>query len=678
MNDDGGREAPAYGLALLFPVAFLGLTLLTRFGNAVYWGGLAGGAMLAALFVLPLLYAIPRGRTLWARHRGWLLAVQLVLTYAPLAVLGQHWINAGAGLLAGLVLLTLAAPGSWLLFGAIAVVEAVRIAVLGIPWDGPKAAFYTWMLVAPVVTGLAFFGLVRLGDLVVALRAARTELAELAVTAERQWSADRLRTAIGDQLEVVAGRTRAALTALPDSRDQARTQLAEVAGAARRALEQVRTAVAADQARPQADADPRLADASLAPRLARLTLAVVLGGQAVILTSNILVARGPGIAVAGAIVTIVVLVALQLQHSLGWRADARPRGWPLTLAAQTLLPFAWLPAYDWNVLTLAGIAAGSALLLLPRRWGWIVFACVVGGVGVAWGLPVLGIYYGIGNRSVYAVATDNATVLYQMGAAATAGIVVYGLSRLTDLTERVEAIRRELARAAVERERQRVAQDTHDLLGLGLSAVALKSDLATRLIGRDDARAGRELETILRLTGQARADLRAVTTGEGEVSLLNELEAARDVLESAGVDVEVRAELADRALPENIDPMLATVLREAVTNVLRHAEATRCEIELTLDEGDVRLRVANDGVRAESASTADSRQGGGHGLTNLAGRAAVVGGRLSAGVDAGRFELTVRAPLAPSASGGEDALAPGDPAYGVDEEVRRTVLDQEP
>src|SRR2546430_1050631 len=124
------RAAPAHRLVLLLPVAFLGLTLLTRFGNAVYWSGLGGGAVLVALFALPLLYTAPLGRALWSRHRGWLLAVQAILTYAPLVVFGQHWINAAAGLLAGLLLLTVAAPKSWLLFGAVVMVEAIRIAVL--------------------------------------------------------------------------------------------------------------------------------------------------------------------------------------------------------------------------------------------------------------------------------------------------------------------------------------------------------------------------------------------------------------------------------------------------------------------------------------------------------------------------------------------------------------------
>jgi two-component system sensor histidine kinase DesK len=383
----------------------------------------------------------------------------------------------------------------------------------------------------------------------------------------------------------------------------------------------------------------------VAPRLARVTLVVVLGANAAILLSNILVAGGAPLAMAAAAGTIVTVSALQLHHSLGWRAGSRPYAWRWTLTAQTLLPFAWLPAYDWNVLTLAGTAAGSALLLLPRRWAWTAFAAVLASVGLAWALPVLGLYYGIGNRDVFVVATDNATILYQIGAAATAGIVVYGLSRLTDLAEQVQAVRRGLARAAVERERLRVAQDTHDLLGLGLSAVALKCDLAGRLIGRDDARARGELEALLRLAAQARAEIRSVTTGEHGLSLRAELTAAGDVLASAGIAAEVRPETPGGQLPEEIDAVLATVLREAVTNILRHSTATRCKIELTVGEGAARLRVANDGVTDERGPERAPERPGGHGLANLSARAEALGGRLSARAEDGRFELAVRVPL---------------------------------
>src|SRR5208282_4850618 len=113
----------------------------------------------------------------------------------------------------------------------------------------------------------------------------------------------------------------------------------------------------------------------------------------------------------------------------------------------------------------------------------------------------------------------------------------YGLSRLAGLTVRLEALRGELARAAVLEERVRVARDIHDLLGLGLSAVALKTDLIARLIGRDDARARAEIAEVRRICAAAIADMRLVT-GEGcRLSLAAELTQARELLLSGGVDL---------------------------------------------------------------------------------------------------------------------------------------------
>ncbi len=698
MGDGGGSAAPLPRLVAAIPVAFLCLSLLTRFGNAVYWSGLSGGVVLACLFVPPLLYTVPRGRALWARHPYRLLAVQAVLTYAPLAAFGQNWINIAPGLLAGLLLLAVPPPRSWLLFGGVLAAEVVRIAVLGIPAQLSTAAIVTWMLVAPANTGLAFYGLVRLADMVKALHAARAELAHLAVARERRQAADRLRGAVDDHLEAVAALVEDALAALPGTPDRARNLVTEASGRARRALAQIRAVIATDRprddhgeadrpgghaeeplpdggqdARPRPKAGPLTRPAGLpalrarlagtgvggevggeaggdvAPRRARWTLAVVLASYGAILMANIVTAGGAPLAMAGAAATIVAVAALQLYHSFGWGAGSPPRDRGWTLAAQILLPFAWTPAYDWNVLTLAGTAAGSALLLLPRLWGWAVCTAVLAGVGVAWTLPVLGVYYGANNRYVQVVATDKATVLYQLGAVATAAIVVYGLSRLTGLAEQVAAARRELARSAVERERLRVAQDTHDVLGLGLSAVALKCDLAGRLIGRDEARARAELQALLRLTAQSRADIRAVAADTGTLSLAAELAFARDLLASTGITVEVRDETHGAPLPAAVDEVLATMLREAVTNVLRHAPgATRCEIELAADENEVRLGVTNDGAVGEPAAAgAASGRAGGHGLVNLTGRAAALGGGVTtaADVERGRFALTVRVPL---------------------------------
>ena len=117
------------------------------------------------------------------------------------------------------------------------------------------------------------------------------------------------------------------------------------------------------------------------------------------------------------------------------------------------------------------------------------------------------------------------------------GLLVFGLTRFAWLAVRLENLRGELARKAVAGERLRMARDTHDLLGLGLSAIAMKADLIGKLIGRDDARAGKEMAQLTRVCAAARADVRLVAGEARDLPLGAELAAARDVLASAGIEV---------------------------------------------------------------------------------------------------------------------------------------------
>jgi two-component system, NarL family, sensor histidine kinase DesK len=222
------------------------------------------------------------------------------------------------------------------------------------------------------------------------------------------------------------------------------------------------------------------------------------------------------------------------------------------------------------------------------------------------------------------------------------GLMVYGLSRLTDLAHEVGAARRELARMALAQERLRLSRDTHDLLGLGLSTIALKCDLITRLIGRDNANAHSQLDQLLQVAAKAHGDLRSVT-GEAHhrLSVHTELAAAGDTLASAGV--EVRIDVPTAPLPTATEAVLAMVLREAVTNILRHAAARQCTIRLSTTEDVIRLHITNDGVRAPDAPST-----GGAGVANLRARVHALGGHLTAGPDGqGEFELTAEIPVPP-------------------------------
>ena len=616
-------DAVAPRHAWIFAATFLCLVLPARLATSAYPAGPGGGAIAAALFVLPLLYTVPRGRVVWDHHKGWLLASQAILTFLPFAILGRSWAALFSGLLGGLLLLTVRATVSWILFAGAVAVELLLRTVLPLP--GQTFVSTGWTFIVAVNTAVTLFGLVRLADLVINLRATRTELATLAVSRQRSRSADRLRKAIGDRLDVVAVHSRAALPLVDADPGAARVELAEAAKVARQALDQVRATVTGDDT-DHGVTDARLDGETVAPRVARLVLLVVLCAFLAQLLLNMFASHLPVTAKVSAAAVILTVLAAQLYHTLERRNGLRPRGWPWTLAAQVLGVASFWVFDELAILGLAGFAAGSVLLLFPGRWAWAVLAATAAGVGVL-----------VAARSGYGIFDG----VYIGASTAATGLVVYALSRLTDVADRVGFARRELARMAVVQERLRVARDTHDLLGLGLSAIALKCDLAMRLIERDNGRSRGEIEQLLDITARALDDLNSVTGDLRQpLSLRNELATARDTLSSAGI--EVRADVAVEPFTGTVDEVLATVLREAVTNVLRHANATWCTIRLARTGDVVRLEIANDGADGRGTSHT-----GGSGIGNLRARTATLGGSLLAGPDgANRFTLVAEIPLA--------------------------------
>ena len=160
-----------------------------------------------------------------------------------------------------------------------------------------------------------------------------------------------------------------------------------------------------------------------------------------------------------------------------------------------------------------------------------------------------------------------------------------------------KAIRRsqaEVERVAQVAERERIARDLHDLLGHTLSVIALKSELANKLIERDTERAGREVAEVERISREALAQVREAVSGYRRQGLQGELDSARLALEAAGIEFELVGEPPEA--PPAAESVLAMVLREAVTNVIRHADARRCRIAVNSGEQHIELTVQDDGV----------------------------------------------------------------------------------
>ncbi|MGW0565303.1 sensor histidine kinase [Streptomyces sp. NPDC003016] len=361
-----------------------------------------------------------------------------------------------------------------------------------------------------------------------------------------------------------------------------------------------------------------------APRLARTILLAVLLSYTLITVLNILDAGLSSPAVAAAVAALLAILGLQLTHSATGADRAPLPRRCLSLGAQALLtylPIVSLRA-EWG--SMAGFLAASLLLLLRPPVAWTMY----GAVGLSMLVPPV-----LDGRPV-------ADSVYLCLSTLITGLVVYGLSRLAELVQEVHATRGELAHLAVTSERLRFSRDLHDLLGFSLSAITLKSELINRLIPTHPERAMSEIEEVLSISRQSLADVRRVASGFREMSLEQEIKSAQSVLGAA--DIEVRVEVSLGRISPQSDTVLATALREAVTNLLRHSKADHCAVEAVRQHGRVRLSVINDGV---DPAYRDLSPHSGSGLGNLESRLRSVGGSLTSGRAEDRtFRLVAEAP----------------------------------
>ncbi|MEU3981714.1 sensor histidine kinase [Streptomyces sp. NPDC026672] len=274
---------------------------------------------------------------------------------------------------------------------------------------------------------------------------------------------------------------------------------------------------------------------------------------------------------------------------------------------------------------LLGLAAG-AVLRGPRlgRFGLALTAVagVVSGVRDGW------------NAVNIAYSTFLATMV-------TAAIL-----SLSEAVRELRAAREELARRAVEKERLRFSRDLHDLLGHTLSVIVVKSEAARRLAGRDLDAALAQIGDIESVGRQALTEIREAVTGYREGSLATELERAASALSAARVEPVVKQ--SGTPLAPQTEALLGWVVREAVTNVVRHSDATRCEITVEGSAGRVRLTVNDNGT---GAVVTEPREGiGGTGLKGLTERLATAGGSLHAARGRSGFTVTAELPVEPTGS----------------------------
>ncbi|MGW5717665.1 sensor histidine kinase [Amycolatopsis sp. NPDC003865] len=281
----------------------------------------------------------------------------------------------------------------------------------------------------------------------------------------------------------------------------------------------------------------------------------------------------------------------------------------LALVAQALLGYG--PMVQLGALWSAagGFLAGGLLLAVrpARAVPAAGLVCVVEGLLAAWAA-------GSAEAGFAGVVS-----------AAIAALALSGAGAAVRLTAEREEERRALKRDAIAEERKRFSRDVHDLLGLSLSAITLKGELVDRLVIGQPGRAKEELAELLTMSRRALADVRTVAAGYRELSLDDECRAAAAVLSAAGTRVTVaRSGTAD--LPPEVATALAAVLREGVTNVVRHSTASWCAFSVSKEDGTAWLEIVNDGA----GGPADGGTGSGSGLRNLVDRVESLGGTLAA------------------------------------------------
>lgn len=333
--------------------------------------------------------------------------------------------------------------------------------------------------------------------------------------------------------------------------------------------------------------------------------------------------------------------------------------WLTAIAALAFLPmyFGFYWTRGWRRVGLLLAMGSLSVVLLPANVfanTFLVYANVLAAF-LPWG-PMLAVIaatqamYALGGLMLDAPMTlFVSTVLFMGLMSALCNRVWIAKARANQALRLSQDEIRRLAQVA---ERERIGRDLHDLLGHTLSVIAIKAELASKLALRDPSASQREIADVERVAREALGQVRRAVAGMRAMGLRAEFASARLALAAVEVDFDYRSD--ELALHPETETVLALALREAATNVIRHAQARRCSAELARSGDIVRLAIRDDGLGGARAD--------GNGLMGMRERVEAIGGELrlqSANGEGTLLELRVpwRAPPAPGAASG-DAPAP--------------------
>lgn len=342
-------------------------------------------------------------------------------------------------------------------------------------------------------------------------------------------------------------------------------------------------------------------------RMRRYTTASIVG--VVALYGAMAMFQSPNWAITAALVASSVAAAV---YAVFWERTA-----PLWLTVATFA----VTGGTWVAAVVVGEAPGAVVLFAvslitftftrpARHWGWLIAAAAVASVG-----PV--------GVAMIAAPSRDYSEWFALPIIATIGAVaVFGLNRYGfNLYLEIDAARATAAELAVVQERYRFAADLHDIQGHTLHVIRLKTQLADRLLDSNPSAAHEHLREAQQLIAETLADTKKLAFGDRHVAFASELANAQALVTAAGIDWSVEGTIPRFAH----DELFGLVMREATTNLLRHAQATR--VRVLLAPG--RLEIVNDGSPLMPRSLS--------GLARLGERFVAIGGTLDTRSTNGEF-----------------------------------------
>ncbi|MED0960204.1 sensor histidine kinase [Bacillus paramycoides] len=188
-------------------------------------------------------------------------------------------------------------------------------------------------------------------------------------------------------------------------------------------------------------------------------------------------------------------------------------------------------------------------------------------------------------------------------------------------------------------ERQRIARDLHDTLGHTLSLITLKSQLVEKLIVKNPERVSIEAKEITQTSRTALKQLRELISDMRMITVEEELEQIKAILQAANIELEVKQEANSSSLSPIEQNIVGMCLREAVTNVVKHSKATRCTVSVLESQGELILKVEDNGI-----GLADQNHDG-NGIRGMKERIALIDGFVELDTINSGTLLTVKVPI---------------------------------